>query len=132
MDPQQRVFLETAWHALEDAGMADERLRGSSAGVYVGLSGDEYSELMRSGGVSPDAYLMLGNAGSILAARLSYLLDLKGPALTIDTACSSSLVAAHLAAEAIRRGEIDLAVAGGVSLYLSEWPFKQMRDSSTL
>ena len=132
MDPQQRVFLETAWHALEDAGMADERLRGSSAGVYVGLSGDEYSELMRSGGVSPDAYLMLGNAGSILAARLSYLLDLKGPALTIDTACSSSLVAAHLAAEAIRRGEIDLAVAGGVSLYLSEWPFKQMSRAGML
>lgn len=132
MDPQQRVFLETAWHALEDAGMADDRLRGSRAGVYAGLSGDEYSELMRQGGVAPDAYLMLGNAGSILAARLSYLLDLKGPALTVDTACSSSLVAVHLAAEAIRRGEIDLAVAGGVSLYLSEWPFKQMSRAGML
>ncbi|MGE0722832.1 MAG: SDR family NAD(P)-dependent oxidoreductase [Alphaproteobacteria bacterium] len=131
-DPQQRIFLEAAWHALEDAGLATPTIRGTRCGIYVGMCGDEYRELMRAAGVAPDAYLMLGNAGSVLAARLAYLLDLKGPALAIDTACSSSLVALHLAVEAIRRGEIDMAVAGGVSLYLGEWPFKQLSRAGML
>ncbi|KMO28130.1 hypothetical protein VP06_28590 [Methylobacterium aquaticum] len=131
-DPQQRIFLETAWHALEDAGLAGPALKGARCGIYAGLCGDEYRGLMREAGVEPDAYLMLGNAGSILAARLSYLLDLKGPALALDTACSSSLVAVHLAVQAIRRGEVDLALAGGVSLYLGEWPFKQLSRAGML
>ena len=133
MDPQHRVFLETAWHALEDAGLTGgDALAGARCGAFVGLTGDEYRELLRLSGAAPDAYAMLGNSGSILAARLAYLLDLKGPALAVDTACSSSLVAVHLAAEAILRGEVDLAIAGGVSLYLSEWPFKQMSRAGML
>ena len=87
---------------------------------------------MSQADAAPDAYAMLGNSGSILAARLAYLLDLKGPALTLDTACSSSLVAVHLAVEVLRRGEVDVALAGGVSLYLGDQPFKQMSRAGML
>ncbi|WP_327320411.1 SDR family NAD(P)-dependent oxidoreductase [Streptomyces sp. NBC_01235] len=112
MDPQQRVFLEESWTALENAGYAGAGIRGSRCGVYVGFSGGDYHTLYPNGMNSPQA--MLGRAGSILSARIAYMLDLRGPAVTVDTACSSSLVAVHLACEALRSGGLDTALAGGV------------------
>ncbi|TVZ37735.1 acyl transferase domain-containing protein [Alteromonadaceae bacterium 2753L.S.0a.02] len=112
MDPQQRIFLQQAWHALEDGGYAGDSLRGASCGVYVGCHSGDYDNLFDER-YSP-AQSFWGNSGSILPARLAYLLDLKGPALAIDTACSSSLVAIHTAAQALRSGEVNYALAGGV------------------
>jgi myxalamid-type polyketide synthase MxaD len=113
LDPQQRLLLETTWEALEDAGVPPERLRGSATGVWVGYSLDDYSK--RS---SDDPHAALGNARSIAAGRIAYVLDLHGPALQIDTSCSSSLVATHLACQSLRSGECDVAVVGGVNLLL--------------
>ncbi|GHG44936.1 hypothetical protein GCM10018980_23300 [Streptomyces capoamus] len=112
MDPQQRIFLEESWTALENAGYAGAGVRGSRCGVYAGFSGGDYHTLYPNGMKSPQA--MLGRAGSILSARIAYMLDLRGPAVTVDTACSSSLVAVHLACEALRSGGLDMALAGGV------------------
>jgi acyl transferase domain-containing protein len=112
LDPQQRLFLQEAWHAIEDAGYSAESLNNVRCGIYVGvMSGNEYP--------SPSMF----NAHSILAARLSYFLNLRGPAMAIDTACSSSLAAIHLAGKSLLEGETDMMLAGGVSLYLTEKPF---------
>src|SRR6266702_2700473 len=122
MDPQQRLLLEVTWEALEDAGQAPHRLTGSQTGVFIGISGVDYSQLQIRYGDFPfdiDAYAGTGNAHSVAANRLSYLLDLRGPRLAVDTACSSSLLAVHLAVTSLRRGESDLALAGGVNLLLS-------------
>ncbi len=118
-DPQQRLLLEVAWEALEDAGLAPERLRGGDVGVFVGVSTNDYGR--RGGGIESarEAYTATGNALSIAANRLSYVFDFRGPSMAIDTACSSSLVALHLACESLRRGESRLALAGGVSVILS-------------
>src|SRR6185437_6043784 len=99
MDPQQRMLLETAWAAIEDSGSAPSEWRGSSTGVFVGISTNDYARLMDQAGVSADVFSATGNAHSIAANRLSYLFNLKGLSLSVDTACSSSLVAAHLAAQ---------------------------------
>jgi acyl carrier protein len=131
-DPQQRLFLEQCWHALEDAGYSDRRIAGSACGVFVGFLGSEYQDLLRRNGWPVDPYLLLGNSGSILAARIAYQLDLKGPCIALDTACSSSLVAIDLAVKSLRRGECDVALAGGVALHLSEWPFLQMSSAGLL
>nr|ADN68479.1 SorD [Sorangium cellulosum] len=112
MDPQQRLFLQESWRALEDAGYAGPSIEGRRCGVYVGFNGGDYPQLFVGLPPCPDA--MLGSASSILSARIAYFLDLKGPAMTIDAACSSSLVTMHLACQALRGGEIDLALAGGV------------------
>ncbi|NHZ81424.1 SDR family NAD(P)-dependent oxidoreductase [Massilia sp. CCM 8695] len=118
MDPQQRLFLEQAWLALEDAGMPDSALSGMRCAVFAGAGQGDYFRLM-----DPDseagAQFGMGNVSSILAARLAYFLNLKGPAVSLDTACSSSLVATHLAAQALVNGECDLALAGGVSLMIT-------------
>lgn len=118
MDPQQRLLLEVSWEALEDAAIAPDRLAGSQAGVFVGISTGDYSRLQiaRAGGVS--AYAGTGHALSIAANRLSYVLDLHGPSWAVDTGCSSSLVAVHQACRSLRGGECDLAIAGGVNLIL--------------
>ncbi|MBV9083653.1 MAG: SDR family NAD(P)-dependent oxidoreductase [Acidobacteriaceae bacterium] len=116
MDPQQRLFLETAWAALEDAGTPEAQLSNSRCGVFVGAGAGDYAQSMLAAGVLPDAYAFMGNSPSILASRISYLLNLKGPAIAIDTACSSSLVALHLACESIASGTSDLAIAGGVCI----------------
>lgn len=122
MDPQQRLLLEVTWAALEDAGVAPDRLRGSRTGVFVGMMGSqEYGRLQtdrESDGCLDDPYFGYGTAPSVAAGRLSYVLDLRGPSLCVDTACSSSLLGVHLAAESLRRGECDLALAGGVSALL--------------
>ncbi|HEY2322106.1 MAG TPA: SDR family NAD(P)-dependent oxidoreductase [Thermoanaerobaculia bacterium] len=119
MDPQQRLFLEQAWLALEDAGLSDRALAGASCAVFAGAGQGDYFRLMEGSDNDASAQFGIGNVSSILAARIAYLLDLKGPAVSIDTACSSSLVAVHLACQALRGGECDLALAGGVSLMIT-------------
>ncbi|MCC6191127.1 MAG: amino acid adenylation domain-containing protein [Anaerolineales bacterium] len=119
MDPQQRLLLEVAWEALEAAHLPPERLAGSAAGVFVGISSYDYSRLQFDDPDRIDAYAGTGNAHSIAANRLSYLLDLRGPSLAIDTACSSSLVAVHMACQSLRSGESQLAIAAGVNLILA-------------
>nr|WP_232243244.1 SDR family NAD(P)-dependent oxidoreductase [Paenibacillus sp. GSMTC-2017] len=119
LDPNQRIFLETAWRTIEDAGYGGGKLRGSRTGVYVGYGSDgDYLKLIRK--VEPDAVSMslAGNIRPIIASRLSYLMDLRGPSLLVDTTCSSSLVAVHLACQAIRNGECDSAIVGGIQLHL--------------
>jgi phthiocerol/phenolphthiocerol synthesis type-I polyketide synthase B len=119
IDPQQRLMLEVTVEALEHAGIPAESLQRSQTGVFVGACVSEYGFLASRdlGGV--DAWTGTGGALSIIANRLSYFLDLRGPSLTVDTACSSSLVAVHLACQSLRSGQSDLALAGGVNLLLS-------------
>jgi len=119
MDPQQRLMLEVAWGALEDAGQPLEQARGRAVGVFIGISSSDYSSLLWASSqryAVPDnePFLLPGNTGCIAANRLSYFFDFKGPSFTVDTACSSSLVAVHLACESLWRGESDAALAGGV------------------
>ena len=119
MDPQQRLLLEVAWEALEHAGLVADALRGTATGVFVGASGTEYGHLTGSSLDAIDAWTATGSALSIVSNRLSYVLDLRGPSVTLDTACSSSLVAVHQACQSLRSGESDTALAGGVNLLLS-------------
>ena len=132
MDPQQRLFLEQAWLALENAGYPQGSLKGRQVGVYVGASPSGYEATVGANDRAADAYLMTGNLTSLLASRIAYFLDLRGPALTIDTACSSALVAVDLARQALERGEIEMALVGGVSLFLDEKPFLLMSRAGML
>ncbi len=116
MDPQQRLCLEECWKAFEDAGYSRKDLASKPVGVFIGVRAGDYRERLDAGGIEPDAYTMIGNDSAILASRISYLLDLTGPAMSIDTACSSALVAVHLACQSIRCGESEFAIAGGVNL----------------
>ncbi len=118
IDPQHRLLLETAYHALEDAGLAVDHLAGSRTGVFVGISSNDYARLLADHAGS-EMYLATGNAASMAAHRLSYHLDLHGPSLSIDTACSSSLTATHYACQSLRNGECDLALVAGVNLILT-------------
>ena len=121
MDPQQRLLLEVAWEALEHAGQAPDRLERSATGVYIGMAGSDYAYMQLETGDRGllDPHFASGIGHSVVSGRLSYLLGLQGPSLTIDTACSSSLVAVHQAAQALRAGECRMALAGGVNLILS-------------
>ena len=119
MDPQQRLLLEVAWEALERCGQAPHALQGSRTGVFVGISSNDYSQRQFSDRTLLDAYAGTGNAHSIAANRLSYLLGLRGPSMAVDTACSSSLVSLHLACQSLRSGESELALAGGVNVILN-------------
>ncbi|MFH8410884.1 SDR family NAD(P)-dependent oxidoreductase [Streptomyces sp. NPDC018019] len=118
MDPQHRLALETVWSALEDSAYTPADLPRNT-GLFLGVSGSDYATLLTAYGVEPDAFTSTGNAHSMLANRISYVLDLRGPSEPVDTACSSSLVAVHRAVEAIRSGACEAAVAGGVNLLLS-------------
>ncbi len=123
LDPQQRMMLETCWHALEDAGMDPDRLKGSRTGVYAGISNNEYRGLILET-ASPDEpavslYSVTGTSFNTAIGRVAFALGLEGPALALDTACSSSLVAIHQAVTGLQRGEADLALAGGVHAILS-------------
>jgi acyl transferase domain-containing protein len=120
MDPQQRLVLEVAWEALESAGQS--HLAGSRSGVFVGVVTNDYGIEKFSHPLDVDAYAATGTAHSILAGRLSYVLDLRGPAVAVDTACSSSLVAIHLACQSLRAGDCDLALGGGVNVLVSPLP----------
>src|SRR5271170_2115135 len=124
MDPQQRILLEVCWEALENAGIDPFSLYQSITGVYMGISSHDYAQLLlRSGGTDAiDPHFASGVASSVVAGRISYVLGLNGPSLSIDTACSSSLVAVHLACDALRLRECTTALAGGVNLILSPEP----------
>ncbi len=115
MDPQQRLLLEAAWEALEDAGIDPSSLRGATTGVFAGVMSHDYG-LNVGGPGQRTGYEGATSGGSMVSGRVAYSLGLEGPALTIDTACSSSLVAMHLAGQALRSGECDLALAGGVTV----------------
>ncbi|MEU2338123.1 type I polyketide synthase, partial [Streptomyces sp. NPDC006654] len=121
MDPQQRLALELVWEAMEDAGLRDDRLRGSRTGVFVGISSDDYATLAARGERAGRGELhdFTGRHRAIVANRVSWTLGLQGPSLAVDAAQASSLVAVHLACESLRRGESDLAFAGGVNLILA-------------
>ena len=121
MDPQQRLLLEVTWAALEDAGLALDRLTGSPTGIFVGIGSNDYASLSiwtARDGTTVDGYTGTGNTFSVAAGRLAYALGLQGPALAVDTACSSSLVTVDLACQSLRSGRCDLALAGGVNLML--------------
>lgn len=118
MDPQQRLFLQVVWEALENAGIPPSTLSGSRTGVFAGVSNYDYLLLQGSGLESIDGHTLSGILPTILANRVSYALDLRGPSLTIDTACSASLVAIHTACGSLRAGECTVAIAGGSNLIL--------------
>ncbi|SEG59360.1 non-ribosomal peptide synthetase [Paenibacillus sp. UNC499MF] len=119
MSPAQRLFLQTAWGALENAGYGGDALHGSRTGVFIGYNGDalhDYKRIIET--LDPDALSMAapGNLSSMIPSRISYLLNLRGPAISVDTACSSSLAAVHLACQSIRSGECEAAIAGSVKI----------------
>ena len=120
MDPQQRLFLEVAMEALENAGLTRAQLAGSMCGVFVGVisHSSEYYGMQVASMESIDTYVSTGTAHSVIANRLSYFLDLRGPSMAIDTACSSSLVALHQACLSLRAGETTVAIVGGVNALL--------------
>ncbi|NET12707.1 MAG: type I polyketide synthase, partial [Okeania sp. SIO1H6] len=120
MDPQQRLLLEVSWEALENAGIAPEKLNGTKSGVFLGISVNEYGQqALFDSATDIDVYAATGNALSVAAGRLSYSLGWQGPAMVVETACSSSLVGVHLACKSLRAKECNLAVAGGVYLMVS-------------
>ncbi|WYZ38312.1 hypothetical protein EsH8_III_000226 [Colletotrichum jinshuiense] len=127
MDPQQRLLLETVYEGIEAAGYAMSDLRGSSTGVFVGQMTDDYYDILNKDVQCAPQYTATGSSRAIVANRVSYFFDWRGPSVNIDTACSSSLVALHQAVQALRGGEINLAVAAGVNLILG--PEKYIYES---
>lgn len=120
-DPCQRLFMQTAWNAIEDAGYGGEKLRGSRTGIYIGHASvirDSYQKLLTDIDPVMMSDSVVGNVSAMIPTRIAHLLDLKGPTMIVDTACSSSLTAAHLACNAIRSGDCDTALVGGIKLFL--------------
>ncbi|HTR38616.1 MAG TPA: amino acid adenylation domain-containing protein [Bryobacteraceae bacterium] len=134
MDPQQRLLAEVAWEALEDGGIPAEQIAGTRAGVYIGISSHDFASMLvyEANRNRIESHSLTGTAASIAANRLSYLFDLRGPSMAIDTACSSSLTAIHLACRSLMAGECDLALAGGVNLFLAPETAITMAKASML
>ena len=134
LDPQQRMLLETSWTALEDAGIAPVSLRGSRTGVFGGVSLSDYQTLITEAMEDPstNVYKSTGSTPSIAVGRVAFALGFEGPAITVDTACSSSLVALHQAAAALRAGDADLALAGGVNAILRAEPTMLLTDAGII
>lgn len=121
MDPHQRMFLQTAWNAIEDSGYGGNKIKGTKTGIFVGYSadfGEDYREIIRTNDPGALELSVVPNLRSIIASRIAYILDLKGPSLVVDTACSSSLMAVHLACKSLQQNECDMAIAGGIRLLL--------------
>jgi acyl transferase domain-containing protein/NADP-dependent 3-hydroxy acid dehydrogenase YdfG/acyl carrier protein len=118
LDPQHRVFLETAWEAIEDAGITRNALAGTQTGVFAGLWSSDYETCVRESAPEADFHSTIGTGRYSLSGRLSYIFDLRGPSLTIDTGCSSALAAVHLGCRSIHDGDCELALAGGTNLIL--------------
>lgn len=118
IDPQQRLALEVAWHALEHAGLPPGQLHGTRTGVYLGVCTNEYARVVARGAARVDSFSGTSNALSVISGRVAYTLGLEGPAVSYDTACSSSLVAIHQAVRALQVGDVDAALAGGVNTIL--------------
>ena len=119
MDPQQRIILQLTWEALEDAHIPANQLRGKPVGVFMGNTNNDYGMLISADPAEAHPYALTGNSSSIIANRVSYAFDFRGPAVAMDTACSSSLVAIHQAVRSLRDGDSEVAVAGGVNLLCS-------------
>ena len=119
LDPQQRKFLEVVWKTIEDAGYKASSIEGTNTGVFVGVTNNEYEYVIAKAGISGDGHLISSNAHFLLANKVSYYFDFRGPSETVDTACSSTGVAIHRAIRSIRNGECNMAVVGGVNALLS-------------
>lgn len=132
IDPQQRLMLEMTWELFENAGIKASSLRGSDCGVYLGVASVDYAYRVTEDLGAVDAGSATGNTSSIVANRLSYFYDLRGPSMTVDTACSSSLVAFHQACQAIGNGDITQAITGGISLHLHPFGFLVFSKASML
>jgi phthiocerol/phenolphthiocerol synthesis type-I polyketide synthase C len=132
MDPQQRILLQLTWEALEDAGIPPASMAGTETGVFVGASQTDYAHLVIGDVAIADSHFATGNSLAILGNRISYIFDLHGPSVTLDTACSSSLVALHHAAQALRSGQIDTAIVGGINVIASPVPFISFAQASML
>ncbi|WP_398464755.1 SDR family NAD(P)-dependent oxidoreductase [Tardiphaga sp.] len=132
LDPQQRLLLQLTWEALEDAGIKPSSLAGSEVGVYVGASLTEYAHGFFADPSAGDAHFATGNALAVIANRISYIFDFRGPSITFDTACSSSLVAINAACDALRSGRIDLAVVAGVNVIAAPTSFISFSQASML
>ena len=131
-DPQQRLLLQAAWHALEDAGIVPASLAGSDTGVFIGAASADYETISLMADASLDAYCGTGVHASIMANRISYLLDLRGPSVTLQTACSASLMALHEARGSLLQRECNLALVGGVNLMLAPQLFVALSQARML
>ncbi|MGW3498264.1 SDR family NAD(P)-dependent oxidoreductase [Streptomyces sp. NPDC001020] len=129
LDPQQRLLLEVAWEAMENAGLPAGRLSGTQTGMYLGIMWQDYRDWLAG---QPDAYWTTGNGHNFAAGRIAHALGLNGPAMAVDTACSSSLVAVHLAAQALRRGDCEVAFAAGTNLILSPRSTRLVQETRSL
>ncbi|MEU8872215.1 SDR family NAD(P)-dependent oxidoreductase [Streptomyces javensis] len=129
LDPQHRLLLEVAWEAMEDAGLPAGRIAGTSGGIYLGIMWQDFRDWLER---EPDVYATTGNGHNFAAGRIAYALGLDGPAVSVDTACSSSLVAVHLAAQALRRGECEIAFAAGANLIMSPRSMRLVHETRSL